>query len=212
VNLVDIEQSEFGRGDFEILERETAFQGFFRLSKVNLRHRLFAGGWSKTLERELFDKTEASVAVIYDPTNDLIGLVEQFRVGMIDDDTGPWSLEGVAGLIEPGETPEAMIKRELEEEAGIVSAELRAITSFYASPGSCNEVEHLFCALCDLSDAGGIHGLVEEGEDIRFNTYPAQEVFNFMFSSRRMNNAATLIGLMWLQLNRAELMAAALSK
>lgn len=190
----------------EVLQRETAFQGFFRMVKYRLRHRLFNGGWSDVLNRELFDKSIAAAAIIYDPVNDLLGMVEQFRIGMLESDIGPWSLEGVAGMVEAGETPEQLIRRELDEEAGIKAAELRSITAFYATPGSCNEYTYLYCALCDLTGAGGVYGLAEEGEDIRFNVYSATEVFNAMLQSRACNGA-TLIALQWVQLNRAALSA-----
>lgn len=196
--------SPFHLKDVEIISKETSFQGFFKMVTIKLRHRLFKGDWGPVIERELFDK--ASAAVVYDPVNDLIGLVEQFRVGMLDAPLGPWSLECVAGMVDKVESSEALILRELEEEAGISSAELIPITGFYPTPGSCNEFAELFCAICDLSDAGGVYGLVEEGEDILFNVYSAQEVFSAMLQSR-MNNAATIIGLQWLQLNRPELQA-----
>ena len=35
---------QFTAGDVEVLKRETPFQGFFRLDRLHLRHRLFEGG------------------------------------------------------------------------------------------------------------------------------------------------------------------------
>lgn len=200
---MSLKKPPFDQG-VDIVERETVFDGFFRMVRLKLRHRLFNGGWSDLLERELFQKSLAAAAVIYDPVNDLLGLVEQFRVGALENDSGPWLLEGVAGMVEEGESPEYLIRRELEEEAGISEAVLKYITAFYPTPGSCNEYVHLYCALCDLSAAGGIYGLSEEGEDIRFNVYRADEVFGAMLQSRA-NNGATLIALQWVQLNRASL-------
>lgn len=198
---MSLTQGPFTGEAVKIVEKKTVFEGFFRMLKIQLQHRLFDGGWSGTIERELFDKNIAAAAVVYDPVNDLLGLVEQFRVGLLDCSTGAWSLEGVAGMVESGENPEQLIRRELVEEAGIVDADLRHITAFYSTPGSCNEFTHVFCALCDLSGAGGIYGLAEEGEDIRFNVYPALEVFDAMLQSRA-SNGATLIALQWVQLHR----------
>lgn len=188
----------------KIIAEETVFDGFFRMLRLKLQHKLFRGGWSNTLERELFYKSLAAAAVVYDPVNDLLGLVEQFRVGALENDSGPWLLECVAGMVEPGETPEQLIRRELVEEANITRAALRHITAFYPTPGSCNEYVHLYCALCDLSNAGGVFGVAEENEDVRLNVYQADEVFSAMLQSRA-NNGATLIGLQWVQLNRASL-------
>lgn len=201
---MDLKRSPFDPSAVEVVQRETVFSGFFKLLKLQLRHRLFGGGWSPLIERELFYKSAAAAAVIYDPVNDLIGLVEQFRVGMLDSESGAWSLEGVAGMVEVGESPEALIRRELREEAGIDPVALRYIAGFYATPGSCNEYTHLYCAVCDLSGGGGLFGLEDEGEDIRFNVFPALQVFDAMLQSRA-NNGATLIGLQWLQLHRQSL-------
>ena len=53
----------FGRDDVEVLERRSAFRGFFRMDVLRLRHRLFEGGWSGVMERELFVRGPAVVLV-----------------------------------------------------------------------------------------------------------------------------------------------------
>lgn len=190
--------------DVQLLERKGAFRGFFKLDVLRIKHKLFGGGWSGEIEREVFTKTEAAACVLYDPKRDLIGLIEQFRAGALESPFGPWCLEVVAGMIEPGETPEALITREIQEEAGLTPNKLHKITAYYSTPGACNELIHLYCAECDLDGAGGIHGLESENEDILFTVFGADEVFAAMLNSR-MNNAATLLALQWLQLNRSSL-------
>ncbi|WP_096085138.1 NUDIX domain-containing protein [Agaribacterium haliotis] len=204
--MTDLQQSELGRADVELVEKSTIFQGFFSMLKFRLRHRLFRGGWSEEISRELFQRGEASAAVLYDAEHDLIGLVEQFRVGALDSEFGPWCLEVVAGMIEQHDSAETTIVKEIREEAGITELKLEPISEYYSTPGGCSEKIHLFCALCDLSEAGGIYGLDEEGEDIRFQVFKPDEVFAQMYRART-NNAATLIGLQWLQLNRQRLRA-----
>lgn len=195
-----LKQAPFGLEDVEIVENTTLFTGFFKMLSYKLRHRLFNGGWSAEIKRELFRRGEAAAAVLYDPDNDLIGLVEQFRIGALESEYGPWCLEVVAGMVEPDEPVDDVIRREIEEEAGLKSVRLLPISSYYSTPGACAEKVHLFCALCNLKDAGGVYGLDYEGEDIRFQTYTPDEVFSEMLHART-NNAATLIGLQWLQLN-----------
>ncbi len=200
-------EAEFVRKDVEILEEETLFQGFARLVRLQLRHRLFRGGWNQPFERELLVRREACAAMLYDPARDLVGLVEQFRVGALQSEYGPWCLEVVAGLVDPGETPDQVIRREIEEEAGITDVEVVFITSYYTTPGACNEKVHLYSGLCDLGQAGGIFGLDHENEDIRLHIIPAEEAFAVMLDSR-LNNASTLISLQWLQAHRANLRSA----
>lgn len=46
---------EFGLKDVNVVEKTTPFQGYFRIDKYKVRHRLFKGGWSGVMEREIFD-------------------------------------------------------------------------------------------------------------------------------------------------------------
>lgn len=200
--------AQFDDRDVELLSREPAYRGFFKVEALRLRHRLFGGGWSGELRRELFARGHAVAAVLYDPGADLVGLIEQFRVGALGEAAGPWCLEVVAGMIEAGETPEQVMRRELLEEAGFKPRQLLPVCEYLSSPGGCDERIHLFCALGDLRGGGGIFGLDSEGEDIRLRVFSAPEVFDAMLQSR-MNNAATLIGLQWLQLHRQQLRAGA---
>ncbi len=64
--------------------------------------------------------------------------VRQYRHG-----PGRMTLEVPAGLIDPGESPEAAALRELAEEAGL-SGRVEKLSGFYASPGFCDEFIHLF--------------------------------------------------------------------
>lgn len=201
---MSLKRGTFSRDDVEVVEQTTLFQGFFTMLRFRFRHRLFNGGWSEVIKRELFRRDEAAAAVLYDPRNNLVGLVEQFRIGALDSALGPWCLEVVAGMVEPGEPIEDLIRREIAEEAGLKVDTLLPISSYYSTPGGCSEKVHLFCALCDLENAGGVYGLDYEGEDIRFETYDPDVVFAEMLSGRT-NNAATLIGLQWLQMNIADL-------
>lgn len=200
-----IPPARFSHEDVETSSSETVYKGFFRMEEVRLKHRLFDGGWCNDISREILHRGDASAAILYDPKRDAIGLVEQFRAGALNSEFGPWCLEVVAGMVEVNETPEAVMRRELVEEAGIDTAELIHISSYFSTPGGCSEKIHLYCAVCDLSEAGGIHGLRDENEDILLHVLSAQEVFAVMLTSR-MNNAATLIGLQWLQLNRPSLL------
>lgn len=195
-----LKTSEFSKADVKVVKKDTLFHGFFRMLRIQVQHRLFGGGWSEDISRELFERGEAAAAVLYDPKHHLIGLVEQFRIGALDSEFGPWCLEVVAGMVEEGESVDDLILREIKEEANIDEAKLIPISSYYSTPGGCSEKIHLYCGLCDLSNAGGVFGLDDENEDIRFQTFEPELVFAHMLNART-NNAATLIGLQWLQLN-----------
>ena len=72
---------------------------------------------------------------------------------------------------------------------------------YLASPGGTSERISLFCGKVGASQAGGIYGLPEEGEDIRVLTMPFDEVLACMREGK-INSASAIIALQWLALNR----------
>lgn len=189
--------------DVEVLQRETCFKGFYRLDRLHLRHRQFAGGMGPQLSRELFVRHDAVCVLPYDPRRDSVVLIEQFRVGAMDKSANPWLLELVAGLIDKDEQPEEVAHREAEEEADLQLTALWPITQYYPSPGGSDERVHLYLGRCDSEGVGGVHGLAEEGEDIRVHVWPLEDALQAVRDGR-IDNAASIIALQWLALNRAE--------
>ncbi len=192
--------------DVEVVEQRAVYQGFSRLEIVRLRHRLFAGGMSVIIQRELLMKPEAVGVLIYDPKRDEVLMIEQFRVGALSE-SNPWQLEIVAGLVDSvdeDETLEAVVCREALEEAGVELRQVQKLMSYFMSPGGSNEKFTLFVAEADLSNAGGLHGLPEEGEDIRVAVLKSDEAFQALMDGR-VSNAPALIALQWLMLNKQHL-------
>lgn len=193
----------FTTDDWQLLERQTLFKGFFRVDLLSLKHRLYEGGWSQPIERELLMRQPAVAVLPYDPDNGLIAMVEQFRVGATKDRESPWCLELIAGIADvEGEELAELVRREAQEEAALELGELEPITHYLPSPGGCDERLHLFACRCDLSQAGGIHGKPEEGENIRLLTLPLDRVSELL-ASGRVDNAASIIALQWLLLQQA---------
>lgn len=197
-------QHRFGADDYRVEEKETAFQGFFRITRMVVSHRLFGGGWSAPLKRELFQRGDAVGVLLYDPRRHLIGLVEQFRVGAMQDQFGPWQYEVVAGMIGPEESPVEVATRECQEEAGIEVENLIPICNYLVSAGGTDEKMHMYCGLVDLEDREGVFGLETEGEDILLQVWPYDEVMQAQ-SEGLLNSAAVTVALSWLQLNSQNL-------
>lgn len=198
---------QFAANDLQILEREVVYDTFFRMERLRLRHRKFAGDWSAALNRELVVRRDAAGVLLYDPQLDAVALIEQFRVGAIDRATSPWLFELVAGLIDTDETPAEVARREALEEAGCEVLALEPVFELFSSPGGSNEFMHIFCGRCDLGNAGGIHGLPEEHEDIRVHVVPFGDAVAMM-QQGQLRNAHTIIAMQWLLLNRERLRAA----
>ncbi|CAM4152297.1 NUDIX domain-containing protein [Vreelandella rituensis] len=202
----ELDMPLLGHDDVELQQRRCLYQGFFRLEALELRHRLFDGGWSKTMLREVHQRFDAVGVLLYDAQRDTLVLVEQFRPGAIDDARSPWKLEVVAGLIKDGESLDEVARREAFEEAGADIGELIKMHSYYPSPGACNEEVTLFCGLIDSQGMGGIHGLAEEHEDIRVHVVSYARAWELL-EQGRLDNAMCLISLYWLAAQRALLMA-----
>ncbi|MCU1723544.1 MULTISPECIES: NUDIX domain-containing protein [unclassified Pseudomonas] len=187
----------------EIVRRENCFQGFYRLDRLHLRHELFAGGMGREISRELFVRHDAVCVLPYDPQRDEVVLIEQFRVGALDKVENPWLVELVAGLIDKDEQPEEVAHREAQEEAGLVFSALWPMTRYFPSPGGSDELVHLYLGRCSSEGAGGLHGLEEEGEDIRVRVWAFEDALQAVRDGQ-IANAATIIALQWLALNRDE--------
>jgi len=187
----------------EIIKREECFKGFYQLDRVHLRHELFAGGMSREISREVFVRHDAVCVLPYDPQRDEVVLIEQFRVGAMGKAQTPWLIELVAGLIDKVEEPEEVARGEGEEEAGLTFSSLWPITRYFPSPGGSTEFVHLYLGRCSTVGVGGLHGLEEEAEDIRVTKWAYEDALQAV-GVGRISNAASIIALQWLALNRAE--------
>jgi len=196
----------FTAADVELAERRCLHQGFFRLEELHLRHRLFEGGWSTPMVREVHHRYNAVGVLLYDVERDAVALVEQFRAGAIDDPASPWKVEVVAGLVKPGESVAEVARREVMEEAGCEVGELIELHTYYPSPGACDEQVTLFCGLVDSRGLGGVHGLDEEHEDIRVHVLPFTRAWELL-QAGRLDSAMCLIAFYWLAGERASLRA-----
>jgi ADP-ribose pyrophosphatase len=193
------------RDDVEIVSHEVLCQGYFRLERYHLRHKLHRGGWSDVLSRELFERGKAAAVLLYDPARDAVVLIQQFRVGALAAGHDPWLMELVAGVIDDGEKGERTVGREAVEEANVTVSDLVPISTHLTSPGGCSETVEIFCGRCDSSKAGGVHGLRAEQEDIRVLVVPAAEAFAMRRRHQEIFDSSTLLALLWLELERENL-------
>lgn len=206
--------------DVEIVERTRPYDGYFKIDRYRLKHRLFEGGWSGEMERELFERGHAAAVLLYDPEKEKLIFVEQFRIGALaaithshwyPDDTSPWLLETVAGIIDEGETPEDVVRREAVEEADCTVTDLIPILHYMVSPGGTSESLFVFCGRVEAPEGGGIHGLTEEHENIRVVVLDVEEAFALL-DAGRIVNSMTIIPLQWFRMNRDKVREAFLNR
>lgn len=190
----------------EVVEKTTPFQGYFRIDRYRLRHRKFDGGWTEVMSREIFERGHAAAVLLYDPERDKVALIEQFRPGALAAGMEPWLIEVVAGIIEPGEEPEEVVRREALEEAGCTVTDLHFVGRYLATPGGSSESIWLYCGRFDSRGAGGIHGLDHENEDIRVLPLSRQEALERL-AAGEITNLFCAVALQWLALNYTEMMS-----
>ena len=111
--------------EVQLIAKQRKYKGFFAIDEYVLKHTKFNGQMSNQFSRELFERGNASAVLLYDPLLDKVVLIEQFRIGAYVARKNPWLLELVAGIDEPGECPEDVVKREAFEEAGSEHERLR---------------------------------------------------------------------------------------
>jgi ADP-ribose pyrophosphatase len=190
---------------FEIINKDVVYNGFYQMEKYRLKHTLFAGGWSEEIGRELFRRTNCIAVLLYDPYADKVVLIEQFRIGAAANDTEQaWLVEIVAGAIDEGETAEEVAHRESKEEAGCDILELKLINRFYTTPGGSSEQISLFYGRVDSTQVGGIHGLDHEDEDILVYAVDFDEAYR-MLEEGKIESGIPIIAIQWLALHRKAL-------
>ena len=146
----------------EPIEQRSIFAG--RIFETRVDTVLMPDG--SQLTREVVDHPGA-VAIVPINDNSEVILVRQYRYP-----AGQRLLEIPAGTLEPDESPDATAQRELQEEIGFASRNLRALGGFFASPGFCTEFIFLYLArdLVPSKLAG------DDDEDINVETIPFSRV------------------------------------
>ena len=196
MNILD--HASYSASDVTIESREPIFRGFIQVEKVSFRHRLFnQPDYSPLIQRELIHRPEAAGVLLYNDQQQRFALIEQFRVGALNDAESAWQLEIIAGVLDGDEAPEDCIRRESLEESGCEVQQLQHLFSFYPSAGACSEFFHLYAAEVELPKMGGIFGMPDEGENIQLHLFDYSEV-GTLLRNGRLRNAPVIMALQWL--------------
>lgn len=146
------------------------------------------------IERSIVHHPGAAVMMALDRRNRIL-LVRQYRLPARQ---RLWELP--AGRIDPGETPLAAARRELQEETGYRARRWRKLVSFYASPGYVDERMTIYVAR-DLT-AGLANPMDDERIEGRWFT---QKELDEMIGKGRILDGKTLVGYQTWKLHRREL-------
>lgn len=120
----------------ELIKRTSIFDG--HIIKVSVDTLALPNG--QRVEREVVDKGNAVVIVPIDKHDNVI-LVRQWR-----HPADQALLEAPAGGVESDESADECAQRELQEEIGYASLNLRTLGGFWVTPGFCNEFMYVYLA------------------------------------------------------------------
>ncbi|MGE3250712.1 MAG: NUDIX domain-containing protein [Hyphomonadaceae bacterium] len=151
------------------------------------------------MERDVVRRKDAAAALVHVTDRNVIVLARLFRAAVFDRGESGWMTEVVAGKVEPGETPEECIRREIEEEVGYRARDLTPVASGFVSPGYSAEKIHVFYAPVKAKDlvAPDAHG-VDEAEDIARVEFTPKEFFKAL-DKGVVQDAKSLIAGLWLR-------------
>ncbi len=118
------------------ISSESVYEG--KIINVAVDRVLLPDGGQTT--REVVKHANAVVIVPIDDEDNVM-LVRQYRYP-----TEQALLEAPAGGIEESETPDDCAQRELQEEVGFASRNLRNLGGFWSAPGFCDEFMYVYLA------------------------------------------------------------------
>ena len=186
--------------NFKVTNKKNLYDGFFKMNEISLKYKKYDGSWSNEIKRELFGGAQVSAVLPFDPIKKKIVLIQQFRPGTISKNTNNYLNEIVAGIIDPGESPEIAAKRECLEETGYKIKKLTPIQGYFPAPGSSESFYHLFLGEVDSKNGKKIMGLDNENEDILVESFKINQVKKMMQEGKFINGL-TLIAIQWFFLN-----------
>ena len=183
-----------------IQKTELLSDNWYLLNKVTFDYKM-GDQDSETQVREVYDRGNGAVILLYNSTNKTVVLTKQFRLPTyLNGNTSGMVIEACAGLLD-AENPEECIIRETEEETGYRLSSVKKVFQSYMSPGSVTEILHFFIGEYQpnmkVSDGGG---LTEEHENIEVLEYPFQEAFQ-MIASGEIIDAKTIMLLQYAKIN-----------
>ena len=184
------------------IAKKRVFQGYFAVDEWIIEAEKFNGTWSTPMKREIFERGHAVGVIPYDPKTKQVVLIEQFRPGALAVGLqNPWLIEIVAGIIEPGESPETVAHRELFEETGLRTKHLQEMAYYLVSPGGSSETLRLYLAHVDAPENESFMGLHHENEDIRVFSLGLEKIPALLKQNQSPLNLTLLVALQWLLVN-----------
>jgi GDP-mannose pyrophosphatase NudK len=171
-----------------------------KLNKIKYEYQLKNGSW-QTQEREVYNRGNGAVILLYNKNKGTVILTEQLRIPTwFNGNPDGLMIEACAGLLDEKD-PEDCIRRETEEETGYTLSEVRKVMEVYMSPGSVTEILYFFVAsYSDAMKTGQGGGLDKEQENIEVLELPFENAVQ-MIADGKIKDAKTIMLLQYAKIN-----------
>jgi len=136
--------------------------------------------------REVAEHADAVAIIAIDNAGNVL-MERQYRHA-----AGKELLEIPAGCIEPGETPEAAARREMQEETSFLPQKLKRLGGFYSAPGWATEYLYLFLA----TDLLPSPLTAEDTDEIKLEAVPLSRILE-LITEGTVEDAKSIAGLLW---------------
>jgi ADP-ribose pyrophosphatase len=157
---------------------------------VNLRVDEIEQPSGRTTTREIVEHSDAIAVIALDNQGNIL-LERQYRRAADKE-----LLEIPAGGIEPRESPEEAVRREMQEETGLLPQKIERLGGFYLAPGYSTEYLHVFLA----TDMVPARLFADDTEEIKVIPVPMNDISQ-LIADGAIEDGKTMAGLM-LYLNR----------
>lgn len=187
---------------YEARGKKLIFSEFFRIERCRVRWEQFDGKMGDFQTRYAVRRGD-SVGIIPVLETEVV-LVRQFRYPAAGKGFDGYLWEIPAGMVREGEDIRATAARELREEIGVETREVKPVLSFYLSPGALDEKFHLFQA--DLPAGiriGAVGGNVLEHENLMVKAFPFPVLLS-MIEKSEIIDAKTIAALLYFLLRENE--------
>lgn len=176
-----------------ILDVTTLSDNWYVLKKYTFDYRRRSGA-TQRLQREVYDRGNGAVVLLYDPARRTVVLTRQFRLpAFVNGLADGMLIEAAAGLLDAMD-PVQRISLEAEEETGYRVDGVARVFEAYMSPGSVTERLHFFVARYDSGlrrgDGGGV---AAEGEDIEVLELPFDTAYAMIGDGRIVDGKTIML-------------------
>ncbi len=178
----------------QIRQVEVLSADWYTLKKTTFDYQARDGRW-RTLSRETYDRGNGATLLLFNRARSTVLLTRQFRLpAYVNGCADGLLIETCAGLLD-GQSPEAAIRREAQEELGVEVGEVTKILEAYMSPGSVTEKLHFFVGGYERPQARDA-GNVDEGEDIEVLELTLDDALA-KIASGEIQDGKTILLLLW---------------